>query len=361
MKVIQSIFALTAFAAATGAWAAEPAIYHCERLFQAGINAHDINDRGVIAGTTSVKHEGWYPAIWRQSRITKLPQVAGFEQATNIAYAINRKGELAGSVNDNGNQQAVIWSDGVGTTLPAFADAAVPNSEALAINDRGQAVGYSTNAKYHHHAALWKNGRVIDLGALDSLFGGVHKTDSRANAINASGMVVGRSGGARSYQTAVQWTDGTKASLIDLGATAFGIESEALSVNSAGVVVGWSTIGETDQPHRPIGWINGVGFDLKPFAGADSSVATDINDAGTVVGAIDTGDRGALVWPHYADEPIDLNTRLDAAGCQGPGGQAYRLTYAKAVNNNGEIVASGNLAPGSFIFESFRLTPVPQR
>jgi len=357
MNFVRSIFALTALAAAAGAWAAEPATYRCERLFQGGANARDINDRGVVAGGTSVNKEGWYPAIWRQRSVEKLPQAAGFEGATNVANAINRKGTLAGSVNDQGYQLAALWIDGVGTTLPAFANAAVSTSEAVAINDRGHAVGYSTNAQYHRHAALWKNGKVIDLGALESQRG-VHKTNSHANAINASGMVVGASEGPVSYRRAVQWTDGTRASLVDLGATAFGTESEALSVNGDGVVVGYSSVGDTSQPFRPIGWIAGVAFDLKPFAGAEGSKAKDINDAGTVVGNIETGDHGALVWPHFNDEPVDLNTRLDANGCRDASGNSFRLTHGIAVNNQGEILA------GSFVFpefQSFRLIPVASR
>jgi len=358
MNIVRSIFALTALAA-TGTWAAEPATYHCDRLVKAGTNAHDINDRGVVAGATSVKSEGWYPAIWRQRQVQTLPQVAGFERATNIARAINRKGDLAGNVNDQGYQLAALWIDGIGKTLPSFPNGSSPTSEAVAINDRGQAVGYSTNSMARKHAALWKNGSVIDLGALVGQQG-VHKTDSQANAINASGMIVGRSGGPRSRKQAVQWTDGTRASLVDLGATAFGVESEALSVNAEGVVVGYSTVGDTSQPNRPIGWIGGVGFDLKPFAGAEGSVAQDINDAGTVVGHIETGDRGAIVWPHYNDEPIDLNSLLDATGCQGPAGQTYRLTHSMAINNNGEILA-GSFVLDEGVFESFRLTPVSNR
>jgi hypothetical protein len=73
------------------------------------------------------------------------------------------------------------------------------------------------------------------------------------------------------------------------------------------------------------------------------------------VGSIDTDDKGALVWPHYDDEPIDLNTRLDADGCRDAAGNSYRLTHGIAINDRGQILA------GSFVlydhFEAFRLTP----
>jgi probable HAF family extracellular repeat protein len=355
MNFVGSIFALTTLAAAAGTWAAEPATYRCERLAIPTGFAYDINDHGVVAGTIPVKREGWYPAIWRHRKMETLPQVAGFERATNVAYAINRKGDLAGYVNDQGYQLAAVWIDGIGKTLPPFPNAATPAGEAVAINDRGHVVGSSTNAQFVSHAALWKNGHVIDLGALQSEHG-AHKTRSYASDINASGMVVGSSESRTALRRAVQWTDGTRDSMVDLGATAYGDQSEALAVNSAGVVVGYSTVGDFSQPNRPIGWIDGVSFDLKPFAGANSSEARDINDAGTVVGSRDDGALGAaIVWPHYGDSPIDLNTLLDADGCRGSNGRIYRLTSGIAINNNGEILA------GSFVFPhdaTFRLVPL---
>lgn len=359
MNIVRSVFALTALVAAAGTGAAEPATYRCERLAIPAGFAYDINDHGVVAGTIPVKREGWYPAVWRHRKMQTLPQVAGFERATNVAYAINRKGDLAGDVNDQGYQLAAVWIDGTGKTLPPFPDAAAPNSQAVAINDRGHVVGYSTNAQFVSHAALWKNGHVIDLGALQSEHG-AHKTRSYASDINASGMVVGSSESRTALRRAVQWTDGTRDSMVDLGATAYGDQSEALAVNSSGVVVGYSTIGDFSQPNRPIGWIGGVSFDLKPFAGADNSMAKDINDAGTVVGSVEGGAQAAIaiVWPHYGDAPIDLNTLLDADGCRDSSGRLYHLTAGIAINNNGEILA------GSFEFphdSTFRLVPVGKR
>jgi probable HAF family extracellular repeat protein len=360
MKPAVSMLALAALTGAAPIHAAEPATYHCERLAVNDGFAYDINDRGVVAGSVFVGREGWYAAVWRRRKLDTMPQVTGFENAINAAHGINRHGDLAGYVSAQGGpSQAAVWIDGVGQVLPKLANAATPLSEATAINDHGHVVGSSTNAQSVLHATLWKRGRAIDLGALQSRHR-PYKTRSYASDINASGMVVGSSESSNALRRAVQWTDGTRDSLVDLGATAYGDESEALAVNSAGVVVGYSTVGDFSQPYRPIGWIGGMSFDLKPFAGADNSAARDINDAGTVVGSVEGGAQAAtaIVWPHYGDAPIDLNSLLDADGCRGSSGRIYHLTNGIAINNNGEILA------GSFEFphdSTFRLVPVGRR
>ena len=60
-----------------------------------------------------------------------------------------------------------------------------PDGFANAINDRGQAVGYSGNCFFATHAVVWKNGTVLvlqDLGGTKSNF---------AFGINNLGQIVG--------------------------------------------------------------------------------------------------------------------------------------------------------------------------
>lgn len=362
MNVVRTVFALTITAATAGTWAAEPATYRCERLHRSGVpNAllNDMNDLGTAVGTLNVADDGWHPAIWRERKAEVLPYVAGHEGAMTQLWAISADGDMVGSLSDDSVILPVRWTAGVGAPLPLLADASRKEGEAYALNGRGRVVGYSVNAAGHAHATLWKNGKVIDLGALAGPHG-ARKTDSFAVAINASGMVAGLSVGPDGWFHAVQWTDGTPGSLVDLGATAFGAESMARSVNRHKVVVGSSSMDLNAEPLRPIGWIDGVAFDLKPPANATNSEATDINDAGTVVGLASAGsERVALVWPHYLDEPIDLNTRLDARGCHDAGGHPVPLEAAWAINNHGQILVTGrNEFSGP---AALRLTPVSER
>lgn len=59
-------------------------------------------------------------------------------------------------------------------------------SQAVAINDRGQVVGWSDTAIEGVHAFLWEKGKMTDLGILGGGF-------NYAYAINNRGQVVGQS------------------------------------------------------------------------------------------------------------------------------------------------------------------------
>jgi probable HAF family extracellular repeat protein len=102
---------------------------------------------------------------------------------------------------------------------------------AVAINDRGDVVGYSYTADLLLHATLWSNGATIDLGTLP---GGMI---SEATGINNRGDIVGWSNyGGTGYSHAFLWSDGI---MIDLG-TLGGTTSQANGINNHGVIVGWS-------------------------------------------------------------------------------------------------------------------------
>lgn len=352
MRTALTTLALAAMA--TASLAAEPATYRCERLVQAYANVADIGRDGAVAGSYRPDHDDWHAAVWSSRRPETLANPEGMDEPAATPFAVQTSDDVAGSVIHLGHEHAYRWIYGWPVALPGLTDSPIEDSRAADLNSRGQAVGFSTNDEGVQHAVLWKKSyRVVDLGALAG-DQGTHRTASRANAISPTGTIVGRSDAKLSTWHAVQWTGG-RSTLVDLGLSAYGAFSEAVAVNGDDVVVGFSSIGTSTQPYRPIGWKQGVLFDLKPPAGATNSRANDINDVGTVVGSIESEDKGALVWPHYEDEPIDLNTRLDAQGCRDASGKSYRLTHGIAINEHGQILA------GSFVLsdglQSFRLTP----
>jgi probable HAF family extracellular repeat protein len=113
-----------------------------------------------------------------------------------------------------------------------------PYSSALAINDLGQVVGYSTLASGDSHAFLWQAGTGMrDLGNLPN----TASRTSAARAINDVGRVVGESYTAfGDYQShAFLWEEG--AGMQDLGTPFDGDSSVAYGINSAGQIVGQSS------------------------------------------------------------------------------------------------------------------------
>jgi probable HAF family extracellular repeat protein len=116
----------------------------------------------------------------------------------SYAFAINDTGRAVGvgEVSD-GSFRAVAWdaaqSDGVLTSISATqslgALAPGQNSEALAVNNRGQVVGWSGFPGLIPRAFVWQSGIMMDLNALIPANSGWILL--RATSINDEGQIVG--------------------------------------------------------------------------------------------------------------------------------------------------------------------------
>ena len=117
-------------------------------------------------------------------------------------------------------------------------------SDASDLNEAGQVVGYAGTADGVGHAFLWENGTMIDLGTLGGSY-------SSAQGINDLGQVVGWSylpGDVSGHAFLVNpqggvWfqdsdLDGRNDFMIDLGTLNGSTYSEATDINNAGQVVG---------------------------------------------------------------------------------------------------------------------------
>ena len=94
------------------------------------------------------------------------------------AVGINERGQVVGySFDARGDQHATLFENGVVTDLHTLPGGDTL-SAAYSINSRGQAAGYSFNSSGYPRATLFEKGQVIDLGTLP---GG---DNSAANAIN---------------------------------------------------------------------------------------------------------------------------------------------------------------------------------
>jgi probable HAF family extracellular repeat protein len=272
-----------------------------------------INDRGQVAGNTTVEPGGehrLHPFFWtRAGGMIDLGADAGYDSA---AFAMNNKGEVVGSGHYHGVEQAFAWTRDGGRmplgSLPSVSDVPIP----VAVSDSGQVVGRQAD-----HGFSWTpTGGMVDIGTLSP--GGV---GTAAEAVNNSGQVVGYSG-----PYAFSWTK--RGGMVNLGALPGRSSSEAHAVNSKGQVVGFSRGGAVEHAFS---WTSRGGMvDLGALPGGDGrSEATALNDNGQVIGSSSAKfGSGAFSWT-AAGGMVNLGHI--------PGTD---LTSAAAVNNAGQVVGA---------------------
>jgi uncharacterized membrane protein len=144
--------------------------------------AHDINERGQIAGICGAGGDGTPAAVQQpDGRVVLLEDLPGGRNWSD-AWAINDGGEVVG--HSSGAMSAIVeavsWQSG--TVEPLGSEG---TSTALDINNRGQIVGITRRDPNPQLAVMWQNRRLI---VLPSRPRQIHAT---AQAINEHGVIVG--------------------------------------------------------------------------------------------------------------------------------------------------------------------------
>lgn len=199
-------------------------------LFAGGNSfAYGINESGSIVGRSdNVTGGGTSAFLWQNGVMSPL----GVNGVLGDALAINNPGQIVGYYYqvDGGHyyQTACIWENGVVADLGS--------GQAYGINDMGQVIGHSG-----WQASLWKNGSQKNLG----LLGG---SQSMAFAINNHGQAVGWSDIAEDEEHAFFWEDGVITDLNDLIDPSSGWELlVGNDINDNGQIVG---LGILNGEHR---------------------------------------------------------------------------------------------------------------
>jgi hypothetical protein len=292
---------------------AAPPRYKC--MILPGTNyAFGLNKLGEVVGYTN---QFGGPAFYY-----KAGQLTSFGQIT-IAYAISDDGHIAGvhEVDATTHTARAMMADRAGN-VTVMEDGGAQGSEALAINNARQAVGYTDGNDGWNRAAVW------DAGAFRDISGG-HDRNSIAFAINNLGTIVG--------------ADNNRAAYFDLAPSDMGAPGEssaARSISDSGYVAG----GSTNNDGSGSAWVyDGSGFQIIATGLRGSTRAISVNNLGQVVG---TANNEAFLW--------DEGTYYSLASLIDEGACAPYEPYS--INDCGVIV--GSAVVGSPALGGFMMVPI---
>jgi probable HAF family extracellular repeat protein len=144
------------------------------------------------------------PVLWEEGNVQPLPTVGG--DPDGMAMAINDQGQAVGfSGICAGAIHGILWENGTASPLPDLGTGAIAES----INDHGQIAGIIGSADgTTEFGALWQNGELTNLGTLPGDFAAI------ATGINNRGQVVGSTlDSSFSWSHTFIWQDGVMTDL----------------------------------------------------------------------------------------------------------------------------------------------------
>jgi probable HAF family extracellular repeat protein len=306
--------------------------------------ARGVNDAGQVAVVAEGSPQTYHAFLWEAGTWTDLGLLPGMNES--MAEDIDAAGRIVGHcfTLGGGNNVGFLWEDGVMTDLGNLGGYVRPYD----INLAGQVVGRcratQPGGSLEPRAFLWEAGTMT---AVEPLPG---QDFSQAFGISQGGRIAGSSWYTippygLSVDRAARWLDDGE-QIVDLGRTPgppvcsgepFYPDNIALAVNDNGLAVGHAQCIASGGSLAAFVWQDGVMHNLNdvipPGSGWDLIKATDVNDAGQIVGfglapggeylrafvlapesttaAPDLPVQSAATFPAITPNPFRRTTRID--------------------------------------------------
>jgi len=305
--------------------------------------AYCINNSGQVVGwseqsfTNGSRFNAW---LWEDGVEKEIPSLGGF---TTLAYGLNNSQQIVGEVDYGqgvlGNWtrgrfaiKSDLWLDTPSEQLPGIvSNFGRPSS----INDHGVVVGLITSddtnsvGLHEFHGGLWINGQLTELPTLGGEW-------SSAEDINNRGQIAMGAKDATGTIRAAVWENGVMTQLPDLG---YG--GCAKAINERSVIAGW-VFNAAGESHAAMWDQHGV-HDLGTLGGANAQ-ARDINNLGVIVGqsnwlSSNSVDNHGFIYQN--GQMHDLNSLQTGSH------DFATFSYAKAINDAGQIIGWGEVSNGN--------------
>ncbi|WP_374565478.1 hypothetical protein [Ideonella sp.] len=288
-----------------------------------------INKGGRTAVEYGYSVSGFAAAQCVKAVCTQIPELQVRSFPATSPSGINDAGHITGSSFAGFTTHAFLFDGTQSVDLGGLPEdgcgGCMLDSYGRDINNKGVVAGMAYTINGSARAFVYKNSQLTSLGTLGGDF-------SDAYALNDKGDIVGVSTQTGGQQRAFVYRGGLMSDLGTLGGT----HSAAFGVNELRQIVGCSTLeGDTEQR----GFIHQAGaMTPLPSLGGNESCALGINRNGWVVGySSELGGSSPRAFLWQAGGPaINLNTRLDLKT-----GKNWVITEARAINDNGLIIATG--------------------
>lgn len=254
-------------------------------------SARGINNQGQVVGyTTSAfdvnQEDSVHAVLWTSGASSPYVQLGVNSQGLNsMARGINDAGQIVGDVypdtsNTTKASQATLWRSASPTALGNL----LTNTHANAINQGGQVVGNADN--FVSASPSWQEAATLWNGTTPTQLGTGTAAAEAALAVNDAGQAVGYSKAVGDTSAhATLWRSGTATALLGLG----GSGSQANAINQLGQAVGWAMPKTGTLTHATL-WDGNTVIDLNTYLDIDRAkagwVVTEargINDQGVIL------------------------------------------------------------------------------